>query len=245
MRRKTGSSKPAATWVAGVDGCRGGWFVILRDVTHRRFRYRRVDHFKDLLLLPEAPVAIAVDIPIGLLSAAEYGGRLCDREARKLLGWPRRNSVFSPPVYAALSCNSYATAKKMNRRSSKYGMGISQQCYGLLDKLREVHSVMKPSLQERIFEVHPEVCFMKAAGRSMKNRKKHSSGYLERKGFLNDFLEVIQELENTSVPNVGRDDVLDACVACWTATRFYRHEAEPILSNRPRCNRGLKMEIWF
>jgi len=67
---------------------------------------------------------LAIDIPIGLLD----GSRACDKAARKLLGWPRRNSVFSPPCRAALSAKNHAVATAMNLRMT--GKGLSQQAWG-------------------------------------------------------------------------------------------------------------------
>jgi predicted RNase H-like nuclease len=41
------------------------------------------------------------------------------------------------------------------------------------------------------------------------------------------------------------DDVLDACVAAWTAERIARDEAKRLPCDPPRDARGLRMEIWF
>jgi hypothetical protein len=39
---------------------------------------------------------------------------------------------------------------------------------------------MMPELQQRIFEVHPEVCFWKLAGRPLANSKRKAAGFEER-----------------------------------------------------------------
>src|SRR5262249_9598529 len=113
--------RSAMTWVAGVDGCRAGWFVVLRQVNGRK---QTVHHclscFGDVLKLSEKPDVIAVDIPIGLLDQAVRGGRDCDRGARSLLGHPRSSSVFSPPVRSALAYMTFATASAANRTSSPH-----------------------------------------------------------------------------------------------------------------------------
>ena len=64
--------------VASVDGCRAGWFVILRELGSDRSS-RVLESFSLVARLPECPPIVAVDIPIGLLEQAERGGRECDR----------------------------------------------------------------------------------------------------------------------------------------------------------------------
>jgi predicted RNase H-like nuclease len=89
--------------VAGVDGCRAGWVVVLRDRQTGAARARVVRDFAAVLGLPEAPAAIAIVVPIGLPDFALPGGRACDRGARALLP-SRASSVFSAPSRAALGC---------------------------------------------------------------------------------------------------------------------------------------------
>ena len=73
-------------WVGGVDGCRGGWFVILCALhLHRAMpvevRSRLCMNFQGVLDLPERPCVIAVDMPIGLLERAMPGYRFPGSEA--------------------------------------------------------------------------------------------------------------------------------------------------------------------
>jgi predicted RNase H-like nuclease len=53
--------------VAGVDGCRAGWFVILRELGLDPVIARVLESFSLVARLPECPAIVAVDIPIGLL----------------------------------------------------------------------------------------------------------------------------------------------------------------------------------
>ena len=134
-------------WVAGVDGCRGWWFVVLCDLSGAmQTVHRCVPCFQDVLRLPEQPEVIAVDMPIGLLDHAVPGGRECDRLARQLLGPGRASSVFPPPVRSALSNTTFASALAANRASSTKAIGISQQCFGIFPKLLDVDAHMTPEL---------------------------------------------------------------------------------------------------
>ena len=84
--------------VAGVDGCKGGWVLAVRDTHADTLDIHFVPTFREVLSAVPAPGIVCVDIPIGLMRRALPGGRRCDQEARKLLGQPRARSVFSPPM---------------------------------------------------------------------------------------------------------------------------------------------------
>jgi predicted RNase H-like nuclease len=231
------------TWVAGVDGYKNGWFVVLYEIQSESIHCLAIKTFAEVLSLSPLPKVIAVDIPIGLLDAARHGGRDCDVEARRLLKI-RRNSVFSPPVRAATCAMDYDSAKRANRESSPSNIGISKQAYEIAPKIHDVDAVMTREQQDRIFEVHPELCFFEMGGQPMKNGKKTEVGYRERKSLLPRFSEVIQELEIKRLPKLQKDDVLDACAACWTAIRILEKVAVRIPSEPHFDSKGLRMEMW-
>src|SRR5439155_4147082 len=85
-----------APLVAGVDGCRAGWVVVLSEGARSEVTVAR--DFAGVLGLTRGACVVGVDMPIGLLDAAAPGGRECDRHARRLLGRGRACSVFSPPA---------------------------------------------------------------------------------------------------------------------------------------------------
>jgi predicted RNase H-like nuclease len=233
-------------WIAGVDGCRAGWFVVLRVAGAGEARGRVVARFTDVLALPERPERIAIDIPIGLLDAGEPGGRACDREARRLLG-PRGCTVFSPPVRCALACADYCTALQTCRASSRHGLGISRQCFNLFGKLREADAAMTPARQERLIETHPELCFYEMdGGRPLEEPKRSAQGRAARVRLLQKagFADPEGLRGQHSVSQVKADDVLDACAACWTAERHLGGGATRVPVGPPRDARGLRMEIW-
>jgi predicted RNase H-like nuclease len=234
------------TWVAGVDACRGGWFVVLQDHVSGETRHRLVEHLLDVLTGPEKPAFVGVDIPIGLLDHAARGGRDCDQEARSLLGQPRGRSVFSPPVRAALRCADYAAANRANKASSPDKIGISRQSFGLSEKMREADEFITRELQPPVCEVHPELCFYQLNGQQpMKHSKKKREGLLERRRVLlkAGFAVVISAIGQYPRTKVAEDDILDACVACWTAERVLKEQEIGILANPTLDGRGLQMEM--
>ena len=68
-----------------------------------REEHRVCSSFHEVVDLGSKAEVVAVDIPIGLLEEPITGGRECDKEARLMLGTPRRSSVFTPPTRAALA----------------------------------------------------------------------------------------------------------------------------------------------
>jgi predicted RNase H-like nuclease len=224
------------SWIAGIDGFRRGWFVVL--VNHAQGRVIETHHylcssFKDVLNLTPAPKVIAIDIPIGLLDTPEIGGRECDREARRLLKHPRASSVFSPPIRKYLPAQTHSEAP-----------GISIQTFGILPKIREVDEQMTPELQNRVVEVHPELSFYHLAGRAMQQNKKKPGGREERLDALLKIFPNIREEVCSSHLKVPYDDMIDAYAAAWTAMRIENGIAKCFPENPPVDSKKLRMEIW-
>lgn len=241
------NSQSDSRWVAGVDGCRAGWFVVLRCPPTREVRRCVVDDVQALLDLPEQPAVIAIDMVIGLPDAARTGGRDCDRAARKLLGWPRSSSVFSPPVRDALQTTTYAEALMVNRASSDDGIGLSIEAYNLFPKLRELDELMTAELQERFCEVHPEVSFYTLNDERPLDHSKHvPEGRAQRIALLQraGWHDIAGAVKGCLQAGVQIDDILDAHAACWTAERIQRGEASCMPPTPPADGRGLQMAIW-
>lgn len=234
------------TRVAGIDGCPGGWFVVVVDFDDaiRQEIHGLYPTFKTVLEIKPTLEVTAIDIPIGLLDKPESGGRACDRLARRLLGPPRGSSVFPAPIRPVLGAKDYNEACQIS--------SMSIQAFSLAPKIKEVDDLMSAELQNRVFEVHPEVSFRALAGRQMEHGKKRSIGHEERLKALRltDFKKIDTALNAFPRKQVGRDDVLDAYIAAWTALRIcgndsVRGKAERFPENPPTDSRGLRMEIWY
>ena len=235
--------------VAGVDGCKAGWFVVIANGnTGKIIDFQRVDKLAELFQYSHNLNIIAVDVPIGLLSAAKSGGRDCDILARRLLGYPRSSSVFSPPVRDALNHpKNYSGANFANRKSSIEGIGISKQCFGIFPKIIEADALVNPELQNVIKEIHPEVCFWKMGGDTSPLFSKRSSrGREERLNLLSGvgFNGISDVFGNYRRSEVQLDDTIDAAAACWTATRIFKGDATRLPAIPERDTSGLFMENW-
>lgn len=209
-------------FVLGVDGCRAepGWVAFKVDVVSRA---TSVELIHDLPLKlktrPSDWARLAIDIPVGLLD----GSRNCDIEARKRLGRKRGTSVFAAPCRAALGIEGHLAMSAMNK--AKTGRGLSLQAYGIAHKIKQVDDAITPVSQEWAFEVHPEVCFWALAGHPIEPNKKTEKGRDERLKFLRPEFPRIDDHLLKDRQGAGKDDLLDACVAAWTALRHYNKKA--------------------
>lgn len=239
-------------WVAGVDGCPGGWIVALRRIDDAGAQALRLcRRFAEVLALDEKPRIVAVDIPIGLPERAIRGGRTCDNEARARLG-ERQSSVFAVPARAALAARNFAGACAINLRHSDPPRKVSRQCFNLFPKIREVDAALTPGLQARVFECHPELAFRAINGaapvplpKKIRSRP-DPDGLRLRKALLlaRGFDERLFDQRGWPQSVVGPDDVIDACAACSTALRAARGDAVCFPDPPPVDGRGLQMAIW-
>jgi predicted RNase H-like nuclease len=212
--------------VAGVDAWRGGWVSVVAE-DGRLVDSLLARAFAELLERLDKVIVVGVDIPIGLPSD---GPRDADLEARAFVG-PRRASVFPTPPRTALAAATYAEARRLVP-------SLSAQSFALGKKVLEVDS----HLDERVFEVHPEVSFAALAGRHLQYSKRSWNGQLERRRLLAEAgLELPDRLAGGDAP---ADDVLDAAVAAWSATRKARGEAQSLPSHPP-VQDGRPVAIWY
>jgi predicted RNase H-like nuclease len=217
--------------VAGVDGCRGGWVVVTGAEAFV------CPDFAAVLAKLDGDTVIGIDLPIGLLDDHAPGGRIADQAARGLLPG-KRSSVFPAPSRCCFGIRSLDQARERNCR-------INQQGINLLAKIEDIDARMSPVLQERVYEVHPELSFA-----AMNDDRPVLSGKTRQPG--RDDRRALLEREGIVVPErprpyggVKEDDVLDACAAGWSARRIANGTAARV-PEPPRVDaRGLRMEIWW
>lgn len=233
--------------IGGADGCRAGWLLVWTTPGHKDIKFQLAPSFAEILKIVTPGSVLAVDMPVGLLEVACCGGRECDRLARGLLQ-KRRSSVFSPPIRNALRCSTYAEACHQNKSSCIDAIGISVQAYALRRKLLEIDEAVTPQMQDFVFEAHPELSFYELnERRPMPHAKKSSHGLSERRLLLSGagFAEAASQIGNKYRRNeVSWDDILDACICCWTAKRIFEHLAIRIPEMPQVDNLGKRMEIW-
>ena len=231
-------------WVAGINRCELGWFVILREIDSRRTAHRVIRSFGDIMTFPENSSVVATGCPIGLLDSAVPGGRECDQIARALLGSARASSVFPIPVRAALSGRDYEEACAINAASSPFHLRLARQTFGLFPMLREVDTFMTPERQKIIVEAHRELCFYELNGAyPIQEAKKTRPGRDARRRILAD-AKLIPPGDSARPEFISIEEMLDTYAVCWTAERIASGTAKRI-PEKPRVDsKGLRMEMW-
>ncbi|MFP4475002.1 MAG: DUF429 domain-containing protein [Desulfatibacillaceae bacterium] len=229
--------------VAGVDGCRAGWFGVILGPGERRCVVLAPAAENLLRAVGECSLVL-VDVPMGLPETP--GDRECDRIARKMLGG-RGSSVFPVPCREAVYAGSFAEACKVNRRNM--GRAMSIQSYHILPKVRDMDGLLRSSARARgLFrESHPELCFKALAGGPLRHAKKTRQGVEERLGVLERFLPMARAVHEEALSqylrkDVARDDVVDAMCLAVVADR-YRHAPASAPKEPPVDACGLRMEI--
>jgi predicted RNase H-like nuclease len=234
--------------VAGADGCRGGWAVVLLEAETGETRRAVLPDAAALAgLLASGEVhTLAVDMVLGLPDAAEPGGRACDRAARALLG-PRKSSVFSPPTRAALEAATYPEALEAQRTSSPHGIGLSKQAFYLGGKIRALDAAragLPEALRGRLHEAHPELAFLRLAGRPAAHSKRTHEGRAERLALLaSAFPDLAEALPTLATRTCAADDWLDAHALALTALHAAQGRANHLPAPAPRDARGVPMQI--
>lgn len=224
--------------LAGVDCYSRGWLV-MRCSFDRHGRMKIVEleghpGFRSVLALPEK--LIVVGIPIGLMDRPDDGPRRCDVEARRLLG-TRRVSVFPAPARSMLTAGSFAQAKRMGP--------VNLQTFGIIRRVADVDGLMRPELQSRVREGHPELTFRELAGEGTPLRSKTSAeGRAQRCRLLTRLGLDCDSLIARRPSGADADDVLDAAAMVLTAARIRFEQARSILPDAPTDAKGLRMEMW-
>jgi predicted RNase H-like nuclease len=238
-------------WLAGVDGCPGGWLAAFVHPEGGAVRVRIVPRFADIWSAPEQPALVAVDMPIGLPQRTGAGGRAAENAIRPLLG-ARQSSVFSVPSRPAIYAATYAEACQIAAASSDPPRKVSKQLFNIAPKIREVDEALrsKPKIAARVFEVHPELAFWQLNGeraltepKKVKN-KPYEPGLTLRGGLL-IAAGVPAEAVNAVPPKgAAADDLLDALACAAVARRLHAGLARPFPDPPLRDEFGLPMAIW-
>ncbi len=230
-------------WIAGVDGCRGGWVAALRDVASGAVTWERFPTVAALLKSSYCPGVVAIDMPIGL---SDSGARLCDVEARRLLPG-QASSVFPVPLRPVLATTDYWSANRLSREIG--GKGLSQQSFNIMAKIREVDLVARQAQAGRLREAHPELAFVALnKGKPLGRSKRYPSGIAERRALLAEVYGATLsglEANRRGQPGVGLDDLYDALALLQTAERMHCGTACRVPEPPPLDSVGLPMEIVY
>jgi len=238
-------------WLAGVDGCIGGWIATFVHPSGGEGTVAVFSRFADVLAAPQRPAIVAVDVPIGLPERAGHGGRAAENAVRPLLG-ARQSSVFSVPSRAATEAADYGSACRVALATSEPPRKVSKQLFNIAPKIREVDEILRadPALAERVHEVHPELAFWRLNGeRALSEPKKvksrlYSPGLALRRQLLREAGLPAELIETPPPKGAAADDLLDSLACAAIARRIHAGIARPFPDQPPRDAYGLPMAIW-
>jgi predicted RNase H-like nuclease len=238
-------------WLAGVDGCPGGWIAAFVRPVGDDGALAVFTRFADVLAAAQRPAIVAVDIPIGLPERASAGGREAENAVRPLLG-ARQSSVFSVPSRAAIYAGDYVEACRIAFATSDPPRKVSKQLFNIAPKIREVDASLRadPAAALRVYEVHPELAFWRLNGeRALSEPKKvksrpYAPGLALRRNLLRGVGMPRGLIDATPPKGAADDDLIDALACAAVARRLHARLARPFPDLPPRDAHGLPMAIW-
>jgi predicted RNase H-like nuclease len=250
-----------SVWLAGVDGCPGGWVVVFARPAGIVAPARVVETFAEIAMGPENPAVIAIDVPIGLPDRSPPKGRLPESAVRPLLG-DRKSSVFRIPSRPALDASiasepaddreRFLRACEIARETSDDHKAFAKQGFYILDKVAEVDRFLRSNRNyvPSVYETHPELGFWRLNGdqplsdpKKVKSRCHEPGLALRRKLLISEGLP--PAIVNAPAPEgAGPDDLLDALVCVAIARRIHAGKAKSFPERFECDSYGLPMAIW-
>ena len=222
--------------LAGVVPCPGGWLVAgakLQGITLSPEEPQVFRTLLDVIDYKPAYQIISLAAPIGLLDEPEPGGRHCDRDARRLVGWPRNGAIVSAPARSVL-------------RDLAQGMEVQVSAVSrrIIGRIVEVEDNVQPYWQRTVFEVHPELSFFQLnEDRPLRFSKHRRVGVEERTALLKARLPGVERILDTRVAGAKPTHHVDAAVCLWTARRIAARAVNRLPEDPEWDSAGLRMEI--
>lgn len=229
-------------YLAGVEPCPGGWLVAagrLQGTTLTAEDPLVLPTFTEVLDHRPAFEIVALHAPVGLLDEPTTGGRRCEREARRLLGWPRLASVMPSPCRPALGASTYREAATLNG-------GMSQVTWEMLGRCAQVDAEMQPYRQRSIFEVHPELSMLELnGGVAVASSRRTEEGRRERIALLEAKLPDVRRIVDARLRDTRIEHRIDAAADLWTARRIAARSTKRLPEDPEWDSEGLRMEIVY
>ena len=130
-------------WLAGVDGCRGGWIVAFVRPHGDDARLRIVPRFADVLAAPERPAVVAVDMPIGLPERTGLGGRAAENCRAAAARRAAIVGVLGAVARRDLCRRTIARPARIALATSDPPRKVSKQLFMIAPKIREVDEALR------------------------------------------------------------------------------------------------------
>jgi predicted RNase H-like nuclease len=225
--------------IAGVEPCPGGWLLVparLQGITAFPFEAEVFPNFAEILDYRPSFDVIAIHCHLSFPEEDTPGGRTCDREARKLLGFARGGAIGSPPS------RHYLRTGDLDARAQK---GLNPINARMMRRYAEVAEEMQPYRQRQVFEVHPELSFYQLNDdKPMQHSKYTEEGVGERRALVEARIQGIDAvLESDPGGGVTIRHLLDASADMTTARRIAARAVERVPEDPEWDEQGVRMEL--
>lgn len=223
--------------VAGVTPVSSQWLVASAKIAGSTFAPeppKVYDTFLEVLSERPSFVAIVANVPVGYCDKPEDGPRICDHEARALLG-RRGTSVHNAPSRAVLNGDVPVEEGMLDAITAT-----------LMPRYVEVSKEMSPYRQRIVYEGHPELSFYQLhKDTPLTKSKRIQAGREERREVLIDRIRGSERYLDPGELGVPEKHLLDAFALLWTARRVYGHAAKRMPKEPVWDSEGLRMEFVY
>lgn len=229
-----------------MDGCKAGWILITFDDKKPFYEVLRTN--EDLEEAFHQFDRILIDIPIGLED--ENYTRECDALLRKELGAEYASSVFSPPIRPALHAPSYAEANMQSFEFTEKKLTV--QAWNITPKIKIIDQFLtnQPTLQDVIFESHPELVFRNLNGGMIFQKKNTKKGLRHRLSLVSDREKIAKDFfrdikEEFRRNEVEEDDIVDSMALALAAKQSEEKGLKTLPENPEKDSSGLVKAIHY
>ena len=234
MTQHKGPNLPYAV-IAGAAPTNEGWLVAsakLHGATFAPEDVRILETFREVLDIRPSLSALVVNVPIGLADSAPQAERLCDHEARALLGADTSMLRNAP------------TREELFERSDRPEREAFDEPAMLMTRYLEVAREMSPYRQRVVFEGHPELSYFQLNGdEPLQWTADTHRGLEERRGVLERRIPGVSRLLEPGELGVRVRELYEVAALLWTARRVFGHSAKRLPEDAVWDSEGLRMEL--
>ena len=203
--------------IGGMTPCPGGWLVLpgriagVTVVAEEAFVLPTLAEVLDYR--PKFDFA-AVNIPFGYPEYPNLQYRSCDKEARALLGWPRRVSIHPVPSRAAL----FAKSRKEALAIEPW---LTRNDFRHFRWMKEAATEVQPFHGRSFYSGSASLSFMHMNGdEPLMTNPHHADGVSERVSLIREKLPGVDDVVSRTPPEgAGQVHMLEAASMLWTARR--------------------------
>jgi predicted RNase H-like nuclease len=227
--------------IGGVTPCPGGWLVLsgrlagVTVVAEEAFVLRRLQEVLDYR--PKFDFA-AVNVPFGYPELPGQQYRECDREARGLVGWPRRINVRPVPSRAALMAKSRKEALELDP-------WLTKNDFRHFKWMKEAATEIAPFHARSWYSANADLSFTHMNGDEPLRTSPHlPEGMAERLDLIRQKLPGVEDVISRVPPQgAGVVHMYESAAMLWTARRASGRAINRVPMDPEWDESGIRIEL--